>query len=177
MTARYHRCIVADPPWPERGGGKIARGANRHYRLRPRAQILTDMLASPVWRPARSGCHLWLWATSNHLQDAFWLMEELGFRFVSSAVWIKEGKIGLGQYLRHLHELLLLGRMGETMLPPHEVRPPSVIFAPRRGHSIKPYEAFEVIEAVSPGPRLEMFARCRRSGWDCWGDELEELIV
>jgi N6-adenosine-specific RNA methylase IME4 len=99
-------------------------------------------------------------------------MEELGFQYILSAVLIKEGKIGLGQYLRHRHEHLLLGRMGGTMLPPPGRRPSSIIRAPRRGHSVKPGEAFNMIEAISPGPRLEMFARRERAGWDCWGDEI-----
>lgn len=27
-----YKTIYADPPWPEQGGGKIKRGADRHYR-------------------------------------------------------------------------------------------------------------------------------------------------
>ena len=173
MTTSSFRCIVADPPWREQGAGRSKRGADRHYQLLGRRQILNVMLGAPVWNPDPTGCHLWLWATSNHLPSAFWLMAELGFRYVTFAVWVKLGKIGLGQYLRHRHEPLLLGRMGETMLPQRDKCPSSVVEAPRRGHSVKPDEAFKMIEAVSPGPRLEMFARRDRAGWDCWGDELE----
>ena len=172
MTTSSFRCIVADPPWREQGAGRSKRGADRHYQLLGRRQILNVMLGAPVWNPDPTGCHLWLWATSNHLPDALWLMAELGFRYVTSAVWIKKGN-GLGRYLRHRHELLLFGRMGKTMLPPPDRRRSSVIEAPRRGHSIKPDEAFDVIEAVSPEPRLEMFARRHRAGWDSWGDELK----
>ena len=32
------------------------------------------------------------------------------------------------------------------------------------------------VERVSPGPRLEMFARRNRLGWDTWGDEALEHI-
>lgn len=81
-------------------------------------------------------------------------------------------QLGLGQYSRKCHEHLLLGTRGNAMVPEPESRPPSVIFAPRTRHSEKPPESYEVIETVSPGPRLEMFARRRREGWDALGNEV-----
>jgi N6-adenosine-specific RNA methylase IME4 len=30
-----------------------------------------------------------------------------------------------------------------------------------------------MVEAVSPGPRLELFARRARPGWTVWGNEVE----
>lgn len=83
-------------------------------------------------------------------------------------------QIGLGQYLRGSHELCLFATRGKTHLP--DVAPPSVIFAPRTEHSAKPDEAFEVFERVSPGPRIEMFSRQRRPGWDAWGLEVDERL-
>ena len=41
----------------------------------------------------------------------------------------------------------------------------------KREHSRKPDEMYEVVEACSPGPFLEMFARYPREGWSAWGDE------
>jgi N6-adenosine-specific RNA methylase IME4 len=161
-------------------------------------EIVKTMRDSDVWRPA-ADCHLWLWATSNHLKDALWVMEVLGFEYKTSAVWVKctneklmgthgvafgpetettnqltrkSLQIGLGQYMRHAHEWLLLGTRGKAMVPPPEDRMPSVIFAPRTKHSKKPGEAYELIESVSPGPRLEMFARRPMKNWDSWGNEI-----
>ena len=79
MKPRY-RCIVADPPWNERGGGKIKRGADRHYPLMKTPDIAC-MLLAPAWRPAES-CHLWLWVTDNFLPDGLLVMDALGFRYV-----------------------------------------------------------------------------------------------
>ena len=129
------------------------------------------MLGSDRWLPASSGCHLWLWVTRTHLPTGLWVMEQLGFRYVSNAVWMKKD-IGIGQYMRTQHEVLLLGSAGKAMVPPPERRPSSVIVAPQEAHSRKPEESYKLIETVSPGPRLEMFARRRRRGWDCWGDEV-----
>jgi N6-adenosine-specific RNA methylase IME4 len=138
-------------------------------------------------------CHLWLWATSNFLPDALKVMGGLGFEYKTSAVWVKCQpvvrighvdhcieqpyadvglQIGLGQYMRHAHEWLLLGTRGQAVVPPPQMRRPSVIFAPRTKHSEKPADAYTLIERTSPEPRLEMFARAERSGWDVWGNEV-----
>lgn len=173
-----------DPPWQERGGGKSKRGADRHYPLLGKKEIFDVVRKSGKWRPAKS-CHLWMWATSNFLKDALWLMEVFGFRYVTSAVWVKMNsdksygadfeeylQISLGQYMRHAHEWLLLGTRGPAMVPPPGDRCPSVIFAPRTKHSKKPQEAYDLIERTSPGPRLEMFAREPRDGFVVWGNEV-----
>jgi N6-adenosine-specific RNA methylase IME4 len=80
-------------------------------------------------------------------------------------------QVGLGQYLRGSHELCLFGVRGDAMVPPPSRRRPSVVFASRGRHSAKPDAAYAVIGDVSPGPRVEMFARVARPGWDAWGNE------
>lgn len=163
------KTVVSDPPWMETGGGQIKRGADRHYPLMDVASIIYTMQMSKVWNIA-DDAHLWLWVTNNHLQDGLTVMHALGFRYVTNLVWCKD-KIGLGQYLRGQHELCLFGVRGEAMMP--EIRNvPSVVHAPRGRHSAKPAEAYAAIERVSPGPRLEMFAREPRSGWTVFGNEV-----
>lgn len=194
-----------DPPWPENGGGKIKRGADRHYATVPVKQLPKLILDSGVFTPAESA-HLWMWATKNYLEGALWLMGQLGFRYVTDFVWVKLStkpvgmvsptgeavsvldvdavyvarhrlQIGLGQYSRGAHELLLFGTRGDAMVPAPEDRLPDVFFAERTEHSVKPAEAYEIIERVSPGPRLEMFARAARPGWDVWGSEAPQTPV
>lgn len=160
-----YRCIVADPPWQEKGG---SRGADKHYSLLPTNEIPRVMMQSPLWRPAPSA-HLWMWATANFLEDALFVMRALGFRYVTFGVWVKPS-IGIGQYLRLRHEPLLFGVRGRLHTLDHGVD--SVIEAPRGRHSEKPEESYARIERVSPGPRLEMFARRPRAGWDVWGNEV-----
>ena len=172
MTIKY-ACIAIDPPWNERGGGKVKRGADRHYPLMKTPDIIRCILTAPCWHPG-DDAHLWLWVTDNHLPDGLQVMSALGFRFIRTMPWVnqKNGKlqIGLGQYMRGSHELCLLGVRGKTMKPAKA--PPSVVIAERTKHSQKPVEAFAAIEQVSPGPRLEMFAREPRGGWDVWGNEV-----
>lgn len=177
--------ILADPPWFERGGGRIKRGADRHYPLLQDDEIADTMRACPLWAPARS-CHLWLWTTSNHLPAGLAVMDALDFRYVAALAWVKTKdtadperrfqliRHGLGRYFIGCVEYLLFGTRGPTALPVPANRQPTALMAPRRGHSVKPWEQYAVIEATSPGPRLEMFARGpARAGWTTWGLEAE----
>ena len=72
------KTILADPPWPEHGGGKIQRGADRHYPLMKIGDI--KGLAPYVEQVAADNCHLYLWTTNNYLPDALDIMREWGFR-------------------------------------------------------------------------------------------------
>jgi len=81
-------------------------------------------------------------------------------------------KIGLGYLVRNQHELLLIATHGDIPTPLPAQRPASVIHAARREHSRKPEEAYELIEAMYPElPKIELFARSRRSGWAAWGNQ------
>jgi N6-adenosine-specific RNA methylase IME4 len=160
--------ILMDPPWNERGGGRIKRGADRHYPLLKTREMPAVIYGSGVFNPAPNA-HLYMWATNTFLPDALWLMECLGFAYKTNVCWVKD-KVGLGQYFRGRHELLLFGIRGKGYdARTDNKRITSVIEAPRTKHSAKPIEAYHLIEARSHGPYLEMFAREPRTGWDSWG--------
>ena len=179
---RRFSCILSDPPWPERGAGKCKRGADRHYDVQRVADIPPIMRAAkgpdgaPLWLPA-ADCHPWMWVTNNYLEGGLWVMRELGFRYVTNVAWAKD-RISIGQYLRGQHELLLFGVRGKGFAVRTERRDlPSLITAPvptengKRVHSRKPEAAYELIEARTMGPRLELFGRRPREGWTVWGND------
>ena len=169
---KTYQTILIDPPWYERGGGKIQRGADRHYPLVKSADLPAVIMGSPEWRPANDA-HLYLWTTNNFLADAVWLMGCLGFKYKTNLVWTKPGRIGLGQYFRGQHELLLFGTRGRGYSVKTEHRNiGSWLNLPRGKHSQKPEEFYELIEARSTGPHLEMFARNNRDGWVSWGNDV-----
>ena len=173
-SKKLYQTIVIDPPWKERGGGKIKRGADRHYPLLKTKDIPGVIYRSGVLNPAEQ-CHLYPWATNNFLPDALWVMECLGFDFKTIVTWAKKGdrrKFGLGQYFCGMTEHVLFGSRGKAMVPPTKDRGVTLIEAPRGEHSQKPSAMYDMIERVSPGPRLEIFAWKERPGWDVWGNEV-----
>ena len=171
MGVRY-KTIYADPPWYESGGGKIKRGADRHYPLMRTSEII-DM-AHMIDDLADENCHLYLWATNNHLIDAFAVMEAWGFRYVTMITWVKD-RAGLGQYFRGLSEHCLFGVKGR--LPYKEIdgkrkQGVTAFIEPKTVHSRKPRTMRDMIEKVSYPPYIELFARERFKGWDAWGNEV-----
>lgn len=201
LVAERYGCIVADPPWPEYGGG--GRGAQNHYGLMSVAEIQRAMKHQLDGKVASSS-HLWLWVTDNYLDEGMYLMSSiLGFEFKRTFCWVKMAnhaaapveleqakfallpklagnalQIGLGQYARGSHEFCLFGTSGKAAVPPPDRRPPSVLFAPRQEHSRKPDECFaDWFEKVSPGPRLELFSRSTRPGWSVWGNQTDKFTV
>lgn len=156
---------LLDPPWQEKGGG--GRGAQNHYPLMPLHDIIATVYRCPQWNPAKNS-HGWIWVTDNFLDDGMFLMRALGFKYKRTFVWVKPS-IGIGYYGRGQHELLLFGVRGK--LPPLRAVS-SVVEGPKREHSRKPEESYATIEAISPGPRLEIFARRERPGWTPWGNEI-----
>jgi N6-adenosine-specific RNA methylase IME4 len=169
----YHT-IYADPPWNETGGGKIRRGADRHYPLMKTPDIIRVMQEQLAGKIA-DNAHLYLWVTNNFLPDGLRVMQELGFRYITTITWVKD-RIGLGQYFRGQTEHLLFGVRG--VLPYRKLpdgkraQGKTVIYAPKRKHSEKPGVVYEIIERVSHPPYLELFARKKREGWDSWGNEI-----
>jgi len=217
-----YRCVYLDPPWPERGGGKIKRGADRHYDTLTVRKIVETIDKALGWGDHGPGpcsylhvadnAHCWMWVTDNYLRHGLTVMEGMGFRYKRTLVWVKispgniekwaklvvehvrepfthsqdpvtdkrrellmrefiaktlEGgflnsrklgllRSGLGQYARGSHEILLFGTKGKAHMPPTDARPKSVQFAPVSEHSTKPELFADIIEACSPGPRLEM---------------------
>ncbi len=115
---------------------------------------------------------LFLWSPSSKLSEAIRVIEAWGFTQRTVMVWAKPS-IGAGYLVRQQHEQLLIAKRGNPPVPAPSNRPASLINAPRTEHSEKPEEAYQAIEKMYPGlPKLELFARKPREGWDCWGNEV-----
>lgn len=189
--------LYPDFPWPERGGGKIKRGADHHYDLMDVPAILALAREFGSW--AAPDAHLYAWATNNYLPAAFDVVKAMGFRYVTMTTWIKD-RMGLGQYFRGKTEHCIFavrGRLpyqtradgkraqGQTAFYEPEIdddfplQLPEAFEAPvptkergKRIHSRKPEQMRRYIEQISGDvPRLEMFARIATPGFDLWGNE------
>jgi N6-adenosine-specific RNA methylase IME4 len=171
---KKYKTIYADPPWPERGGGKIKRGADRHYPL----MRIEDIAALPVTDLADpEGCHLYLWTTNNYLPAGLEVIKSWGFRYITTITWTKD-RMGLGQYFRGMTEHCLFavrGNLPYKIVAGKRQQGETGFFAPKGRHSEKPEKMRQMIERVSYGPRIELFARHTAPGWDAWGNEVSKL--
>lgn len=170
-NSKKYRTILADPPWPvwQRGKHNI-RSAESHYELMP----LDRIKAMPVEDLCEENAHLYLWCPNGLLKEALEVIEAWGFTYHCMMVWCKP-RLSLGNYIRTAHETCLFATRGKAPVKFHAQ--PSWLFAPQQEHSHKPEEQYAVIERLSHGPYLELFARRRQPGWDAWGNEIDSDIV
>jgi N6-adenosine-specific RNA methylase IME4 len=138
---------------------------------------LTEIMELPVARLAAAKSHLYLWVPNALLQEGLRVMEAWGFTYKTNLVWYKirkdngpDGR-GVGFYFRNVTELILFGVRGSMRTLPPGRTMVNLFSSRKREHSRKPDEFYEIIEACSPGPYLELFARFQRPGWDQWGNE------
>lgn len=170
------RCIVADPPWMPALGGTWAAKADKGRPQRFYATMTLDAIKSlPV--PSAPQSHLYLWCVTQHIDWGYDVARAWGFEPVTMLTWCKPGR-GVGRFGCNTEHVLIARRGGRKDNPFGEggrcaPATNSTWFTwPRGKHSEKPAAFYQLAERLSPGPRLDLFARQRRAGWESWGDEL-----
>ncbi len=184
MAAGKYRTIVADPPWPyDRRPGRYPDPRSRQeltagppLPLPYSVMTLAEITALPVREVAEVDAHLYMWTTQRYLPAALEICTAWGFRYATTLVWCKLPKGIHGTWISST-EFILFCRRGSLRAtskhlgtwfqwPRHE----------KTDHSRKPDAFLDLVEQVSPGPYLELFARRQRLGWDTWGNEALEHV-
>lgn len=170
LPDKKYGVIYADPPWKLEAFPVSDRAAENHYPTQETDDISTLDVASIAARD----CELFLWATGPMLLGALKVMQAWGFEYKSHVVWHKD-KMGLGNWFRNKHEILLVGVKGKPPTPARGQQRESVILAEVRKHGEKPEIFYEMIEAYLPSlPKIELYVRGpARKGWDMWGNEAQ----
>jgi N6-adenosine-specific RNA methylase IME4 len=151
------KAIYIDPPWHETD-------KQWPYPTMTEAELAT----LDIRGLADSGCHLWVWTRQRDMEQAFRLIRVWGFRFLACISWVKP--TGFPGWWAQTTQFIL-----HAYLPPLEMKKRGLkthFFASSAGHSIKPEEGAQIVEAVSWPPYLEVFARKQREGWVCVGNDL-----
>lgn len=160
--------VIVDPPWDVQQRGNY--GAVNHYKL----MTLEQIKALPVGSLCAENAHCWLWVTNATLEIGFSILRAWDFTPRSIFTWLKP-RLGLGVYLRNCTEHCILATRGKA--PVRVKNQPNVEVFPIQDHSHKPEEFYDIVERVSPGPYLELFARRRRHGWTAWGNEIDSDVA
>jgi len=177
-TGLNARTILADPPWQfQNRTGKVA---PEHKRLsRYGTMTLEDIMGIPVSDAANNNAHLYLWVPNALLAEGLEVMKAWGFQYKTNLIWHKIRKDGgpdgrgVGFYFRNTTELILFGVRGNIRTLQPGRSQVNILKTRKREHSRKPDEQYKLIEACSPGPYLELFARGSRPNWHTWGNEAD----
>jgi N6-adenosine-specific RNA methylase IME4 len=177
-SGKKYSIIYADPPWSfndKRTGGSMKSGASQHYDV----MYAGDICRFPVWDISECNSILFMWWIASMPLDAIYVATSWGFTvktmtgFVWNKTYEKSGKpyFGMGHWTRAGSECCLIATRGKIKPVSHSVR--SVVTAPVLKHSQKPLDvADRIVELCGDLPRIELFARDRKPGWDCWGNEV-----
>lgn len=175
--------ILADPPW--RFINRTGKMAPEHRRLsRYGTMDLSEIMSLPIKEVSADTSHLYLWVPNALLPEGIQVLKAWGFDYKSNIVWHKVRKDGgsdgrgVGFYFRNVTELVLFGIRGKnarTLAPGR--RQVNLLATQKREHSRKPDELYEIIEACSPGPYLELFARGTRPKWAAWGNQSDDYEI
>ncbi len=179
LRRRHYKVIYADPPWSYKTYSKPKEGTVPHRSKDEPYKSMTkeELLALQVEELADKDCVLHMWTISSHLDQALALGRAWGFTFKSlGIVWVKtqkgdpeRPKMGMGHWFRQEVEVCLLFTRGKPSRVSAGVR--QTILEPAREHSRKPDLGYDLVEALSEGPYLEMFSRSSRPLWTAMGDQ------
>jgi N6-adenosine-specific RNA methylase IME4 len=180
--AGVYGTILADPPWQfDNRTGKVA---PEHRRLRRYPTMKLDEICSlPLASHVAKQSHLYLWVPNALLREGLTVLGAWGFTYKTALTWLKIRKDGepdgrgVGFYFRNVTETVLFGVKGSMRTLAPGRRQVNVLATRKREHSRKPDEMYDIIEACSPGPFLELFARAPRAGWVQFGDEVETYLA
>lgn len=174
--------VLADPPW--RFLNRTGKVAPEHRRLlRYDTMSATEIADLPVADVMADAAHCYLWVPNALVSDGLEVLRAWGFDYKTMLVWAKRRKDGgpdgrgVGFYFRNVTEPVLFGVRGRLRTLDPGRRQVNIVESRKREHSRKPDELYAIVEACSPGPFLELFARYQRHGWQAWGSEADQAIV
>ncbi len=172
---RKYQVIYADPPW-EMGFIKLRRRPNQVEMPYPTMSLQEICnLGIDLHSCLANDCSLFLWTTHKWLPDAFRVVKEWGFKYHCLLTWDKTNGMSLCGFTRRT-EFLLYGYRGKINVNQRGNFIPTLFTEKLTTHSVKPQIVYKTIENNTPEPRLELFARQKREGWDAWGNEVESDI-
>ena len=179
-----YQIIYADPPYKyiqgKSMGTNFAGAADAQYECMP----LKDILALPIHTIADDKCILFLWVTFPMLREGLRIVEAWGFEYKTVAfTWVKMNQnnmgmfFGVGYYTKSNAEICLLATKGNAHSLVKDNSISQMIMTPKMKHSRKPIECRDrIVQLTGDIPRIELFARQKVEGWDCWGNEVESDI-
>jgi len=175
---KKYNTIVIDPPWNISMTGKVKREENRSETLPYRTMTIEEIKNIPLKNIANIGCHVYCWTTNKMLHETFHILKSWGVNFHLVMPMVKPSGIAPCMGYVFASEFVILGFFGKPMQKFNKIGKLNWIkfFNGANKHSSKPDEFYKLVEEMSPVPRIDIFARNKRKGWDVFGDEVDSDV-
>lgn len=172
---RKYRTIVIDPPWKLNCNLKDSKYYRCGKPLPYKTMTDNEMLDFPISCFAEQDCDLFLWVTQSKLPFGLKLIESWGFKYHVTITWDKTNGVSLNGIQRRT-EMILYGYKGRMGINQKGRFIPTLIREKLKEHSRKPDVFYAILKRNTQSPRIDIFARQRRTGFDAWGDEISKDI-
>ena len=174
---KKYQIIVIDPPWPI---AKITHKTRPNQIIMDYPMMSIDEIKNlPIGLLADNKCWCFLWSIQKFLFDSKDILENWGFKHLLTMTWEKTyGKsAGMPLYgFRWNIEFILVGYINKPELWPKRPLIPARFSAENIRHSQKPDKFYQLIEPLGE-PRIDIFARKNRDGWDVIGNEINNMDI
>jgi N6-adenosine-specific RNA methylase IME4 len=172
---RRYNTVVIDPPWPISNNGGWEGQHAKPLKIPYNTMDLIEIAAMDIKKVCNIGAHVYLWTTNRFLNNAIKILEGWGIKYHLTITMVKPSGMCPSLGYVFASEYCLMGYAGSPMVP--FIKAGELNWfknASKAGeHSKKPHVFYKMVEATSPGPRIDLFARSLRAGWDLMGDELD----
>jgi len=168
---KRYQVIYADPPWNLTPMSKVAWKLDSPLIDKYPTMNLDELKKLPIEILCDNDCSLFLWCTHSTLPNAIELMQYWGFKYHCTITWDKGSGFSLWGFHRRT-EFLLYGYLGHINTNQKGSYIPTLVTEAKTEHSSKPLIMYKYLESNTPTPRIELFARQKREGWDAWGNEV-----
>lgn len=166
VPTQQYRCIVIDPPWPIQFIKRTKRPMQ--IGISYPTMSIEEITKFNVQSFAHKDCHLYLWTTHSFLPYCFEIVKAWGFEYKCLMTWVKNVGMTPMSWMYSTEHVLFCTKGNLPLLK----RGMRLDFAAKvREHSRKPNEFYELIKKASPEPRIDIFSREKRDGFDSWGKE------
>jgi N6-adenosine-specific RNA methylase IME4 len=174
LKPKKFNTIVIDPPWDISMTGKVKRREKRSETLPYKTMTIEEIKNIPIKDIANTGCHVYCWTTNKMLHETFHILESWGVNFHLVMPMVKPSGIAPCMGYVFASEFVILGFFGKPMQKFTNIGKLNWLkfFNGANKHSTKPDEFYNLVEEMSPAPRIDIFARDYREDWDVFGDEL-----
>jgi N6-adenosine-specific RNA methylase IME4 len=169
---RKYKTIVIDPPWNQGKTGLRSVRPNQDRNLPYKIMTLEEIKDFNINKFAQEECLIFLWTTDKYIEEAHKILREWSFKKHCIFVWNKN--TGVCPFsVQFRNEYCIMGYRGKLKL--NKIGVPTSFFAKVREHSRKPDEFYEIVKQIADSPRIDIFSREKREGFDQWGDEIDRF--
>ena len=169
---KRYRTVVIDPPWPVTDNN-IRTGVPYETMDVTAIEFFIEEAMNQL---TEKDCNVFIWFTNSMMIHLGRICKSCQLKYKTTITWCKNYGLGRPPYSATEHLIYFTRGFPPRPHIKGDNRPLSWIATTHKPkHSEKPDEMYQLIERLSQGPYIDLFARKERKGWDVWGNEIQPI--